>query len=56
VVTQGATLDEVTANLKEAVELHLEDEDASQVGRGQGIRTVIPVNRDAEHGLDTDQS
>ena len=32
VVTQGATLDEVTANLREAVELHLEGEDASQWG------------------------
>jgi predicted RNase H-like HicB family nuclease len=32
VVTQGATLDEVTANLEEAVELHLEGEDASQWG------------------------
>jgi predicted RNase H-like HicB family nuclease len=35
VVTQGATLDEVTANLREAVELHLEGEDASQVKRLQ---------------------
>ncbi len=32
VVTQGTTLDEVTANLKEAVELHFEGEDASQWG------------------------
>lgn len=32
VVTQGKTLDEVTANLKEAVELHLEDEDLSTLG------------------------
>jgi predicted RNase H-like HicB family nuclease len=32
VVTQGTTLDEVTANLKEAVELHLEGEDPSQWG------------------------
>jgi predicted RNase H-like HicB family nuclease len=32
VVTQGMTLDEVTANLKEAVELHLDGEDASQWG------------------------
>jgi predicted RNase H-like HicB family nuclease len=30
VVTQGETLDEVTANLREAVELHLEGEDLSQ--------------------------
>ncbi len=32
VVTQGKTLDEVTANLKEAVELHLQDEDLSALG------------------------
>ncbi len=32
VVTQGKTLDEVTANLKEAVELHLEDEDLTALG------------------------
>ncbi len=31
-VTQGKTLDEVTANLKEAVELHLQDEDLSALG------------------------
>jgi predicted RNase H-like HicB family nuclease len=30
VVTQGRTLDEVTANLKEAIALHLEGEDLSQ--------------------------
>ena len=32
VVTQGATLDEVAANLREAVALHLEDEDLSELG------------------------
>ena len=32
VVTQGQALDEVTANLKEAVELHLEDEDLAALG------------------------
>lgn len=32
VVTQGATLDEVAANLKEAVELALEDEDLAALG------------------------
>lgn len=30
IVTQGKTLDEVAANIREAVELHLEDEDISQ--------------------------
>ena len=32
VVTQGRTLDEVAANLKEAIALHLEGEDLAQLG------------------------
>jgi predicted RNase H-like HicB family nuclease len=32
VVTQGATLDEVVKNLKEAVELHFEGEDLAELG------------------------
>ncbi|MBI2928410.1 MAG: type II toxin-antitoxin system HicB family antitoxin [Verrucomicrobia bacterium] len=32
VVTQGATLDEVTRNLQEAVALHLEGEDLTALG------------------------
>ena len=32
VVTQGATLDEVTCNLREAVALHLEGEDLQALG------------------------
>ena len=32
VVTQGDTLDEVTANLREAVALHLEGEDMAALG------------------------
>lgn len=32
VVTQGMTLDEVSKNLAEAVGLHLEDEDLSELG------------------------
>ena len=32
VVTQGVTLDEVTSNLQEAVQLHLEGEDLSELG------------------------
>ena len=35
VVTQGATLDEVTRNLQEAVALHLEDEDLTTLGLAQ---------------------
>ena len=32
VVTQGFTLDEVTQNLREAVQLHLEEEDIAELG------------------------
>ncbi|HEV8676592.1 MAG TPA: type II toxin-antitoxin system HicB family antitoxin [Methylomirabilota bacterium] len=32
VVTQGTTLDEVTSNLREAVELYLSDEDLATLG------------------------
>ena len=32
VVTQGKTLDETVANLREAVALHLEGEDLSEIG------------------------
>lgn len=32
VVAQGATLDEVVSNLKEAISLHLEDEDPAEFG------------------------
>lgn len=32
VVTQGTNLDEVVRNLQEAVQLHLEDEDLSELG------------------------
>ena len=31
VVSQGKTLDEVVANIKEAIELHLEDEDLEEL-------------------------
>jgi len=32
VVTQGATLDEVTQNLREAISLHLESENLEELG------------------------
>ena len=32
VITQGDTLDEVTHNLQEAVQLHLEGEDVAELG------------------------
>ena len=32
IVTQGKTLDELAANIREAVELHFEDEDLEDLG------------------------
>src|SRR5208337_543185 len=40
VVTQGQTLDEVTRNLREAVELHLEGEDLPRLRRLSGQEVV----------------
>ncbi|MBM3327204.1 MAG: type II toxin-antitoxin system HicB family antitoxin [Calditrichaeota bacterium] len=47
VVTQGETLDETAANLKEAVGLHLEDEDLSELGLALNptIFTTLPAGQ-----------
>ena len=47
VVTQGATLDEVTANLREAVELHLEGEDLAQLGLAPSPTIVVTLELEA---------
>jgi predicted RNase H-like HicB family nuclease len=36
VVTQGDTLDEVVANVREAIALHLEDENLAELGLAPG--------------------
>ena len=41
VVTQGKTLDEAVANLKEAAALHLEGEDLEQLGLAQNPTLII---------------
>jgi len=41
VVTQGETLDEVTRNLKEAVELHLDGEDLAEMGLAPNPTVVL---------------
>jgi predicted RNase H-like HicB family nuclease len=41
VVTQGRTLDELLANLREALALHLEGEDAASLGLAQTLRLVV---------------
>ena len=49
VVTQGATLDEVTANLREAVALHLEDEDLAALGLAPDPCLLVTLELPAEH-------
>lgn len=49
VVTQGATLDEVTSNLREAVALHLEDEDLSALGLAQNPTLVVTMEVEPAH-------
>ena len=41
VVTQGATLDEVTLNLREAILLHLEGEDLRQLGFAEKLPILV---------------
>ncbi len=41
VVTQGATLDEVSANLREAVTLHLEGENLAEIGLAASPSIIV---------------
>lgn len=43
VVTQGATLDETIANLREAVDLHLEGEDLAEMGLAASPTVVVTM-------------
>ena len=43
VVTQGKTLDETIANLKEAVMLHLEGEDLSELGLASNPTLLVTM-------------
>lgn len=43
VVTQGATLDEVTRNLQEAAALHLEGEDLAALGLANNPTLVLTM-------------
>ena len=49
VVTQGATLDEVAANLTEAVALALEGEDAASLGLVSNPAVVLTMELVPEH-------
>ena len=43
VITQGATLDEVSANLREAVALHLEGENLSELGLAESPSIIVTL-------------
>jgi predicted RNase H-like HicB family nuclease len=47
VVTQGQTLDEVTRNLREAVELHLEGEDLAELGLASSPGILVTFELEA---------
>lgn len=49
VVTQGATLDEIAANLREAVDLHLDGEDCGEMGWVDNPTVVITMELDTVH-------
>ena len=49
VITQGATLDEVTRNLQEAVALHLADEDLSALGLAPNPTVVVTMELSPTH-------
>ena len=46
VVTQGDTLDEVTANIREAIGLHLEGEDLAELGLAEHPAVVAVIELD----------
>lgn len=49
VVTQGPTLDEAVANLREAVALYLEDEDLSDLGLAENPTIVVTMELESAH-------
>lgn len=49
VVTQGATLDEVIANLREAVALHLEGEDLQELGLAANPSLLVTLECEPVH-------
>jgi hypothetical protein len=47
-VTQGRTLDEVTHNLRQAVELHLEEEESAQMGLAASPGILVTFELEAQ--------
>ncbi|MDW8319273.1 MAG: type II toxin-antitoxin system HicB family antitoxin [Anaerolineae bacterium] len=49
VVTQGATLDETVRNLREAIQLHLDGEDLSELGLVPHPPVVVTLEMEPVH-------
>lgn len=49
IVTQGATLDETAANLREAIELHLQGEDATSLGLVAHPTVIVTLALEPEY-------
>ena len=49
VVTQGKTLNEVMANLQEAVALHLEDENLAELGLAPNPTILVTMELEPAH-------
>ena len=49
VVTQGATLDETIANLREAIDLHLEGKTLSELGLAADPTVVVTMELEPVH-------
>jgi len=49
VVTQGETLDDCVANLREAVELHLEDENLEELGISPNPSIIVTMELESAH-------
>ena len=49
VITQGATLDEVTRNLQEAVGLYLEGEDLADLGLAESPTVVVTMELEPKY-------
>jgi len=47
VITQGQSLDETVANLREATELHLEGEDLTEIGLASNPTVVVTMELEA---------
>ena len=50
VVTQGKTLDEVIKNLQEAVELHLQGKDLTELGLAPNPTLIVTMELEPVHG------